>query len=284
MTSSRINLVVPDKEGHWYHTDGTPCYEVPLKTDPSRTRPTNVRDAMELDLWPSVTTIMQMLHKPALAAWINTQYVLSALTLQQYPHESADEFAQRVVKDARVEAQTAADFGSRIHELVQQYLSNNLPDTLSSIERTFLEGFMMWSMNHKIEPMEMELSFCRPDLGFAGRLDFLGWIDGVYMVVDWKTQKTQPGKPVSFYPEWNTQLSPYAVGITPDNEDLPQKCSVVISSTEPGRVESFMWLHDPLPRFPWNESQDDWGWATFKALRAAYYSPLGQGWGLRKRY
>jgi ATP-dependent exoDNAse (exonuclease V) beta subunit len=274
--TSRISLVPYEYEGHWYYPDGKPCLWVPKKTKPDEVRRPTVVDAVERSLEPSVTSIIHsVFNRPQLNAWINTQYVLSALTLPRLPGEGQDDFAQRVVRDARVEAQNAADFGTNVHTLVEQFLRNEIPDTLSSVERAFLEGFMLWSYKYKIVPIDMEVCFCNPDEGYGGRVDFIGHIDDVYCIVDWKTQKTKPGEAIKFYEEWNTQLSAYDHGLRVPGEDPPRKVSVVISSTEPGRIQPFMWLDDP--------QVGDWGWDSFVKMRDIYYSPLGQGWKL-KRY
>lgn len=111
----------------------------------------------------------------------------------------------------------------------------------------------------------------------------------VYVLADYKTQATKIGQPVRFYTEWGPQLAAYDHGtrhigpqlhgkITGLSSDLgpmipwaelevPKKMSIVVSSTEAGRVESQIW----------DDEKDDWCWQSFKSLRQLYYSPLGQG-------
>lgn len=279
------NIVVPDREGHWYTRNGTPAYYQPNKSKPGLWRPTTVRDAKVLGLAPSVTGITGIVRKIALENWIATQYILSALTLPQNPGESLDNFAQRVVRDARIEGQNAADFGTQVHSLADMYLHNKLPDTLTSVDYSFLQGIMEWCTVHRVEAMETEFSFCNLDDDpyiYAGRGDIMGVVnkappvtcncgcinwpeDSFFFVGDWKTQKSTPGKPFNFYGDWNPQLKAYSHGVgEPDAMCL----SLVISSTEPGRVESKLW------------PADDWGWEVFLAEKKIYYSPLGQGYAL----
>lgn len=258
-------LVLPESSSHWYFRDGSPCYELPMKTRPGEMRSPTVRDARELGLVPSVTGIGSMLHKPGLQAWIVTQYVLSALTLPRFDGESQDDFASRVVKDARVESNRAADFGTRVHELAELYLLNELPETVDTVELSFLTGFMQWCKDHKVEPIGTEVCFASDDYG--GRVDFIGYVDEEFLVVDWKTQKTVPGRGVNFYNEWAPQLAAYRYGVEEEKAGI---MSVVISSTEPGRVESKLW-------------EGDWAWECFEALKSLYYSPLGPGGSLRSK-
>lgn len=287
------NLIVPDREAHWYTALGEPMYMVP-RADGQGMRATTVTDAKKYDLRPSVTGILGVIEKPALASWKATQYVLSALTLPKLPQESQDDFARRVVKDAMVESYNAADFGTTIHALAEGYLENTLPETVSIVERMFLDGFMEWATIHQVEAMGTEISFATEDYG--GRCDFLGLVspasivskttgDRVWVkcscgcnewnqfnfeprlvVADWKTEKTVPDKPFRFYNDWGPQLAGYRRGLDEPHASL---MSVAISSTEPGRVGSKIW-------------EGDWPERVFDAAKSIYYSPLGQGWGLVK--
>lgn len=261
------NVVLPESESHWYSADGIPVYEVP-RADGKGMRKTTVADARKYKLLPSVTTILGVLYKPGLASWINTQYVLAALTLPRVEAESLDEFAARVVRDAGREGQSAADAGTHIHKVVEWYLtardnSDAIIDmpTMSITDRLILDGFREWVKKHTIKVDHLEYSFGNPELGFGGRVDFLGEVDGVRVVADWKSQQTEPDKEVRIYPEWGPQLSAYAHGL--GEPDLPG-LSVVISRNEPGRVQSHLWL-------------DDWCWPVFQACQQIYYSPLGGG-------
>lgn len=261
-------LINPEKSSHWYTKDGKPMHHVPMKTRPGEFRNTTVKDARELGLLPSVTSIQQVVYKPVLQSWIQTQLVLSALTLPMLPGESHDAFAKRVVQDGAAEGKAAADFGTRIHALVEMYLrdASSIP-SLDAWEMGYLTGFIDWTYKNKLEPVKLEETFANEAEGFGGTIDYQGYLDEQRVIIDWKTQKTYPGKGISFYPDWNPQLAAYKHG-KEDRESL--LVSVVISSTEPGRVQSFVW------------PDDDQAWECFKAMRTIYYSPLGQGSSLRK--
>lgn len=269
-------------QGHWYTRNGLPMYEVPTTSPQAKNpmRAVTVKDADELDLYPSVTTIMRVLHKPGLQQWLYQQYILSALTLPKVEGESLDAFATRVATDARVESSRAADFGSRLHALIEWWIGNlEQPDLLPPIDLqpmdlVYLENAKNWIDLHVSDTEALEKSFTNRVEGFGGKFDHLGVVDGLRCLVDWKTQNTldSQGKPraVNFYPEWGPQLRAYAVGV--GEPDIP--ClSVVISSTEPDRMpETFLWM------------DEDWQWETFKAMRTIWYSPLGQGERLRSRF
>lgn len=62
-------LIVPrESASHWYFPDGTPLHEVP-RADGKGQRPTSLRDARKLGLFPSVTNVLSILAKPGLDAW-----------------------------------------------------------------------------------------------------------------------------------------------------------------------------------------------------------------------
>ena len=67
-------------EGHWYQVDGTPAHRLPTK-DGSGDRPTTIRDAKRLGLYPSVTSILGILNRPMLERWKLDQVALATLRL-----------------------------------------------------------------------------------------------------------------------------------------------------------------------------------------------------------
>ena len=52
------------ESGHWYQADGTPAYEIVGAN--GKMRPTTLRDARKLNLYPSVTTIIRLMDAPGL--------------------------------------------------------------------------------------------------------------------------------------------------------------------------------------------------------------------------
>src|SRR5512137_708288 len=103
---------------HWYQRNGVPLHTVPsAKGEP---RPTTLRDARKLGLYPSVTNILGVIAKPELDSWKQEHAVLSALTLPREPGESEDAFAKRVVRDALATRDSAADFGTGFHHGAQR--------------------------------------------------------------------------------------------------------------------------------------------------------------------
>lgn len=100
---------------HWYDiATGAPRYQVPNKSTGGM-RDTTLRDARQLGLVPSVTTILQEANKPALINWMIDQALMAALTLPRNEGESLDDFIGRAKEDSKQQAINAAARGTEIH-------------------------------------------------------------------------------------------------------------------------------------------------------------------------
>ncbi len=115
--------VKKSENGHWYAQDGTPAYTVIAKGT-GLPRATTLRDARQLGLLPSVTTILRVLDKPALTAWKIEQACLAVLTSPRPAEEPIDTFVERILKTEKVqdqETEAARDRGTEIHAAIEDY-------------------------------------------------------------------------------------------------------------------------------------------------------------------
>ena len=90
------------ESGHWYTQEGEPMYTI-IGVN-GKERNTNLRDARNLGLVPSVTTIIGMIAKPSLENWKIDQALKSAITLKQLENELVGDpprFARRIRRLAR---------------------------------------------------------------------------------------------------------------------------------------------------------------------------------------
>lgn len=191
--------------GRWYTRDGNPCYTIIGKN--GKERNTTLRDARQLALVPSVTTIINCAAKPALENWKIDQALMAALTLPRLPGELLDDFMKRAKQDSKEQAIKAAARGIALHGAIERYIRDGIPDTqwalhianirnaLASIGITLLDG-------------KAERSFSSL-LGYGGKLD---WHDDL-AVVDFKGKPTINDK-VTAYDEHGMQLSAYAEGLS----------------------------------------------------------------------
>lgn len=243
---------------HWYYADGSSCYTLPKKSGPGLKVPT-LADARELQLIPSVTTILRILHKPALQDWLIEQSVLAVLTTPRHPGEQDDAFIRRVLHDEKVqdqEAKTAADRGTMIHDAIashlkgEQYDPRGLPYVEAVLPIIKMLGRIQWTEKNLAGD------------GYAGRSDILLENDINLILLDFKSAKTMPTK--DSWPEHRLQTAAYAktLGNVADKHVITG--NIYLSTVEVGKVAYFLqedWLRTyeegfmPLVKY-WQFSND----------------------------
>lgn len=106
------------QSGHWYTKEGNAAYTIVGKN--GKERNTTLKDARDLGLVPSVTTIIALAAKPLLENWKQDQILYASLTLTRNPDESEQNFVARIKKDAKEQSRKAAEKGTIIHAWVQE--------------------------------------------------------------------------------------------------------------------------------------------------------------------
>lgn len=208
-------MIVKEKvaeSGHWYTKDGTPAYTTMGKTGE---RATTLRDAKKIGLLPSVTTIINIMSKAGLDTWKQQQVLLAALTLPRLATESEQEWLARVMQDSKATGREAAERGTAIHGIVQNWFENvympeyppYVDNVVTALKNAY--GSQSWVS---------EKSFGHP-LGFGGKVDLMA-TNG--FVVDFKTKEVDLDK-VDIYFEHELQLASYREGL-----GMPTaKCAIV---------------------------------------------------------
>ena len=241
-------IIVPrESASHWYFPDGTPLHEVP-RADGKGERPTSLRDARKLGLFPSVTNVLGVISNPGLAAWKQEQAILAALTLPRHEDEPLDDFARRVVTDMASEVKSAADRGSAVHAAIEGYAQGGWLPEDKEIARLF-EPARQWFDAEVIQVHSVEIAAGNPEWGYAGRVDLVATLrsSGRPTVIDFKTQKTRRDKAGNFKPllhdTWPLQLEAYRQAVICRDKGLADAAiaSVVIGSTEPVPVVVKVW-------------------------------------------
>jgi hypothetical protein len=226
---------------HWYYRDGRPCYELPKKDGSGMKVPT-LADARKLDLLPSVTTILKVLHKPALQDWLIEQAVLAVLTSPRLPGEADDAFCYRVLHTERVQDQEGArarDLGTDLHNALELLMLDKgtevAPDLLPWVQPAFQE----LSAKGKVIACES----CVVGNGYAGRVDLIQREPhGIWYLWDYKTTRKLPDK--GAWPEHKLQLAAYARAVADAQELSPDQVitgNVYISTQEQGKY--CIWEH-----------------------------------------
>lgn len=199
--------VFTNKEASWYTTSGTPLYEIP-KADGKGVRAPTLADAKKRgDLLPRVSTILNLLDKPALNDWKVEQGVLAVLTTPRLPGEADDAFVHRVLHVEKVqddESRTARDRGTDIHATLEARMTGQAvsPELVPWIEPAAkaIEARGQYVASEKILVGD----------GYAGRTDLIQESADCFWIVDYKTSKTMPDPKKGAYHEHRLQLASYA--------------------------------------------------------------------------
>lgn len=228
---------------HWYDRNGLPVYTITGENGSAR--PTTLRDARKLDLVPSVTTILKLLNKPALTQWMQTQVLLSALTLPKKPDESESDYINRILEDSKAQGRAAADKGTAIHAAIEAFYAGQVSDKYSDHVLACTNAI---AVHFGEQGWVAERSFSH-ELGFGGKCDLFA--PGI--VLDVKTQDFSDATAVKVYDEHLIQLAAYRVGL-----GMPQArgANVFVSRNRPGVVSIHEWSAEDLDR----------GWSMFAAL------------------
>lgn len=260
-------------ESHWYTLDGKAQHTV-IGSTTKKPRPTTLGDARKLNLLPSVTTILRLLHKEALMNWKIEQAVLAVMTTPRKPDEPDDAFIQRVLKTEQVQEQEAGiarDKGTQIHDALEMYLAG--------------EAYPA-EMKEWIEPVAEHLKTYGKVLhtekilvgnGYAGRTDLITEAPDCFWLFDYKGTKNLPTK--GSWPEHRLQLSAYAKAF---KDEQGPKCKPIrtanayVSSVETGKFIVF--VHDS-----WEDVFAEgfvplivhWQWANnYRPLPPRYTAPV----------
>jgi hypothetical protein len=254
---------------HWYTREGEPFHKV--SKPGGGERDTTLADAKRFAtaktrfLVPSVTSITAIMANNGLDFYKKQAVAKAAYACPVSSFETEDEYISHVIKKADEPMQLAQDFGTLIHARLDSILGDN--GSVAEGEMVMLPEGREVPLASIIDPAldvihELNLEFQSTEriltsrLGYAGTSDVLAMKNGMPVIVDYKTKKTEEGEPIAPYPEQKMQIAAYWHAAFPVWLDSPMGgCNIFISSTEPGRVEAH-WYD--------NEELED-AWETFKA-------------------
>tara|TARA_Y100001938_G_scaffold149291_1_gene235646 strand:+ start:6225 stop:7037 length:813 start_codon:yes stop_codon:yes gene_type:complete len=216
------------ESGHWYDQDGEPMYTIIGAN--GKHRNTTLRDAKNLGLVPSVTTIIGIAAKPALENWKLTQAIKSAQTLSLGEEETLDSFVFRCKADANDISYKAAQEGTRIHALIESGFRGEQTNSTYTRVLKFLDE------HFPNETWIAEDSFCARQ-GYGGKIDLYSK-SGIF--VDFKTKDNLEGKDPAklVYDDHGMQLSAYAQGC-----DIvrPERVSIFVDRKDTQLVLGHVW-------------------------------------------
>lgn len=226
---------------HYYAQDGKPMHFVP-KAKGDGTRATTIRDAIKLNLFPSVTEILNIAAKPALTNWLVDQALMAALTLPRDDNETLTEFMKRAKADSKRQAQESAELGTQIHDDIERLWKGDSP--LTHKDSAEAVKSLVTDLTGLSKGWIAEKTFAS-DKGYGGMID-LHHPEG--FVIDYKTKDfDESGKDNRMaYDEHAMQLSAYAHGLGIPNA---VKINIFVSRTVPGLITYHEWTEDYFDRF-----------------------------------
>jgi hypothetical protein len=202
---------------------------------------------------PSVTTVLDIIAKPALGPWYAKEerryFETAMLEVLSRPGARDPEYvltavAEAVtgVKAADREKQKAAAIGTAVHAGLEWELRRRLGEDagpeprLPEVAAWAVESWKDWARSVGLEPVAIERTVYCLDCGYAGTLDLYARVKGVLTVLDWKSGK-------AIYPEAFLQNIAYRHAAT--RAGLPSAQGLIVRL--PKHLDDPAWEVMPVP-------------------------------------
>lgn len=226
-----------DKSNHWYKADGTPQHTIVGKN--GKERAPRIKEAMELGLYPAVTTKLSVISNFQLNDWKLREVAKYSFVYPPQPKETDEAYAGRVIEGAMEQVSDAADLGTNIHNALEKHFTGQeYPPEMA----VYVNAVDKWVKDNGVEFRDHELRLVNKTIGFAGTTDAAFTSPKGYGILDFKSRRTKPGEKVTPYETQVMQIAAYHTcywgQIIPDMDKNITGVNLYISTTEPGRVEA----------------------------------------------
>lgn len=204
---------------------GEPVYDLPLKTDPSRTKKPTLREMRSGEYAVGTTTIIGQWRAPQLEDWKVQQGILAALTCPDIYTDgrlrtdiTTDNMLYYIRRDMNAQSQAAMKLGSTVHSQIEKAVQAMSfgHDGLLEMEEEYRDigaGVFKALANLRINlaDAKTELCFAHP-LGFGGAIDLCDdrWVID-FKTKDFTEEDVVAGK-VKAYDNHRWQIVAYDVG------------------------------------------------------------------------
>jgi hypothetical protein len=165
---------------------------------------------------PSVTTILNVLNKPAIKPWaikITCDYIEENIRQLVGQNTFSVQDIFKIIERARTWAETkreeAADIGTSTHDYLRDWWRASMQKTDSPVlpdekqVRKCVGGALDFFHDHKMVPVYVEDPVYSRIHKICGRPDWIGYIDDEFSIMDYKSTK-------KLWPELPIQMAPYA--------------------------------------------------------------------------
>jgi hypothetical protein len=189
--------------------------KVTLFYEPGKHKYTAVEEDGQRIKAPSITTVLQIVNKPALVQWaVNCaiDHLRSRLyDGGEFSPEDFELFLDEAKYAHKYVMREAADIGTAAHEWLESYwkakmqgLGELIPPMPEQTEvRNCCEAAIKWIEENDIKPLIIEKPLYSRVYKVAGRMDKLAIVNGRLAVVDWKSS-------TGLWPEYMLQTAAYA--------------------------------------------------------------------------
>jgi len=237
---SRKISAISQARSAWYTRDGHPLPTTIAAN--GEERPTTLRDARRLGLFPAVAAILDVIARPVLQTWIVAQGILSSITLPRGDDETPDAFAHRVAADMNSHRDQAAHLGARIHHAIGQNLAGLPPDSEIA---PHLAELKKWFAAVNVNPLAIDDDRVSLEWGFGGRIDLYAEVHGQPALIDFRSQVVKKAKP-NFYENWPLQLAAHRQ-ILRESGHRVEACYTVVVDAHAGRpIHVRHWTQEDL--------------------------------------
>lgn len=194
-----------------------------------------------------------------LARWARKQLVKACQNYPKLAHEDDDAYYLRVDSASWELSDTAKDFGTALHDMVEHY--PDLPDNHALLP--WYDQYRAWHEANVAEVLSSEEIVADVQLGIAGRLDRKVILkDGRRAIVDIKTQGVKDR--VYYGDDWIKQLSLYAHADMRMNNlpSIPTAFNLVVDSGKPAPITAKEWSRTELLDAYQEFTAEVWLWST----------------------
>lgn len=199
-------------QGHWYTQEAKPYLEPLFSTEKVK----------ELNLLPSVTTILKICHSENLSKWKQEQRDLAWFNLDRVEEEEFEEATKRVNFIATRISRESTGKGSFVHAIAEKYWKeimtgdvNPAIDKFNEYEKKVSNVIhdIHFQMFPKFKPTMVETIVKTKD--YAGQVDLGGMLANQKVIIDFKTQTVKKGRKLTAYPNYWAQVAAYSKAVTP---------------------------------------------------------------------
>jgi hypothetical protein len=143
--------------------------------------------------YPSVTTILKLLAKPALETWKHKQIAATAILLGDLSaaveEQGINEVLAHLVEAPDRIGQAAANRGTEVHHYAEAVARGTALPEVGEEAADYLASFHRFVAEWKLEWVDVEATVVNDEVGYAGTLDAWAFVrlGPDLALVDWKT-------------------------------------------------------------------------------------------------